>query len=252
MDMLAKKKEPALTDEFIAAVAHEIRNPLSSVKMNLQVFLRSLSALSSGKEISIPNIQEHLRVALRAVDHLERIVNDIIDVSRPVVLECSNENIADVMDSALLLAEKELADKNILVVKKIESLPTVEVDARRMEQAFLNIFLNSIHAMDLGGRLTIMAAANGGMVSITVEDNGKGMTREVLGRIFEPFFTTRPDGTGLGLTLSKRIIERQNGTINVESEQGKGTRVTVRVPCKQKKSGSAESAGYEKDTHNRR
>src|SRR5574340_54055 len=178
MDTLAKKKEPARTDEFIAAVAHEIRNPLSSVKMNLQVFSRSLSALGSGKDISIPNLQEHLRVALRAVDHLERIVNDIIDISRPVVPEFSNENIADVMDAALLLAEKDLADKNIQVVKKIESLPAVPVDARRMEQALLNIFLNSVHAMEKGGRLTIMASANRGVVSITVEDNGKGMRSE--------------------------------------------------------------------------
>jgi len=234
MDMLAKKKDAPLTDEFIAAVAHEIRNPLSSVKMNLQVFSRGLTALGSGKDVSIPNLLEHLRVALRAVDHLERIVNDIIDISRPVVPEFSNEDIAGVMDAALLLAEKDLADKDIQVTKKIESLPMVEVDARRMEQALLNIFLNSIHAMEKGGRLTITAAANGSMVSITVEDNGKGMTQEVLGRVFEPFFTTSPDGTGLGLTLSKRLIERHNGTIAIESEKGKGTRVTVRVPCKQK------------------
>jgi signal transduction histidine kinase len=234
MDMLAKKKEYAVTDELIAAVAHEIRNPLSSVKMNLQVFSRGLSALASGNDVSVPKLEEHLRVALRAVDHLERIVNDLMDISRPVVPEFSKESVVDVMDSALLLAEKELVDKDIQVVKKIDSLPTVEVDARRLEQALLNIFLNSIHAMEKGGRLDITATANGKMISITIEDNGKGMTQEVLGRVFEPFFTTSRDGTGLGLTLSKRLIERHNGTIDIESEQGKGTRVTVRVPCKQK------------------
>ncbi len=232
--MPAKRKKQGLTDEFIAAVAHEIRNPLSSIKMNLHVFSRDLSALGSGKDVSIPNLQEHLRVALRAVDHLERIVNDIIDISRPVVPEFSKENVSDVMDAALLLAEKELSDKDIQVVKKIDSLPMVEVDARRMEQALLNIFLNSVHAMEKGGRLNITAAADLGTISITVEDNGKGMTQEVLSRVFEPFFTTSPDGTGLGLTLSRRLIERHNGTIDIESEKGKGTRVTVRLPCKQK------------------
>ncbi len=232
--MLAKKKEPAPTDEFIAAVAHEIRNPLSSIKMNLQVFSRNLSALSSGREVSIPNLQEHLRVALKAVEHLDRIVNDIIDISRPAALEFANENISDVLETALLLAEKELDEKNIRVVKKIYSLPAAEVDARRMERAFLNIFLNSIHAMKKGGRLTIRAGVKDGMASITVEDDGKGMTHEVLDRVFEPFFTTSPDGTGLGLTLTKRLIEEQNGTINIESEPGRGTKVTVNLPFRQK------------------
>lgn len=232
--MLAKKKEPAHTDEFIAAMAHEIRNPLSSVKMNIQVISRSLSVLSSGRDVSLPNLQEHLRVTLKAVEHLERIVNDIMDISRPVALEFSNENITVVLEAALLLAEKELDEKDILVVKKIDGPLTVEIDARRMEQAFLNIFLNSIHAMEKGGVLAIKAGVKGGMVSITVEDNGRGMTREVLGRVFQPFFTTSPEGTGLGLTLTKRLIERQSGTINIESEPGKGTKVIVSLPCKQK------------------
>ncbi len=234
VDMLTKDRDPALTEEFIAAMAHEIRNPLSSIKMNLQFFSRSLAALGSGREVSIPNLQEHMRVALKSVEHLERIVKDIMDISRPSVLEVSSVNVAEVIEEALLLAEKDLSEKNIRVVKMIDGLQTAEIDARRAEQAFLNIFLNGVHAMEMGGSLTISARVIDGTVSVTVEDNGKGMTQEVLRRVFEPFFTTSPEGTGLGLTLTKKLIERQNGLISIESEPGKGTKVTVCLPCKKK------------------
>ncbi len=248
---MQQKKRPVLTDEFIAAVAHEIRNPLSSVKMNLQVFSRSLAAMSSGKEVSIPNLQEHLRVALKSLEHLERIVNDIMDVSRPEVLEFASESMADVIEASLLLAENDLAVKGVRVVKNIGALPKVEVDARRMEQALLNIFLNGIHAMKKGGRLMINAGERDGIVSIVIEDDGKGMPPEVLSRVFEPFFTTSPEGTGLGLTLTKRLIEQEDGTISIESELGKGTRVTVMLPCRRKRRAADDDNGHEKDTDNR-
>ncbi len=222
--IILEREKLALLGTFCSGVAHEIRNPLSSVKMNLGILYRTIGRECDGE------LKEHFRIALREVDHMDKILRDILDFSRPGKLRISNNEIRDIIDASLNMAEGELADKAIEVVKDIEDGLFVKVDRGRITQALLNVYLNSIHAMKRGGRLRVSAFCREERVVIVVEDNGKGMSREVLSRIFEPFFTTRIEGTGLGMTLTRRIVEQHGGSIEVESAPGGGTKVIIDIP----------------------
>jgi signal transduction histidine kinase len=150
-----------------------------------------------------------------------------------------------IIERSLLLAQHRVEGRLISFTRQFQAAPDlVEGDDHQLEQAFVNLLLNAVEAINANGSLTVtteLAADDEGglretgslrMVRIRIADTGTGITQENMSRLFEPFFTTKQNGTGLGLAVTRRIIEEHNGTIHAESHPGKGTTFTVLLPAK--------------------
>jgi len=216
----------AAVGQLSAGIAHEVRNPLSSIKMSLQILEKRLNPTG--------NDQKRFKIAQKEVEHLEKLVSDILIFARPVEPERKPVNINILLEHSLHMAEKEIMDKAIKIETRLaEGLPEVFIDQAMIDQVLLNIYLNAIDAMEPGGRLllsTFQPKESGRYVCVTIEDSGCGIAPEDLAHIFNPFFTKKKYGTGLGLTQVKKIIDLHNGAIKITSEQGKCTRVVINFP----------------------
>lgn len=217
----------AAVGEVVASVVHEIRNPLSAVKMNLRILENKLSADA--------NAAEHFRLAREQTDRLETMLAELLDLSKPVALQRVTVPVRDVItDAVTLFRAAGSADRITISTDAPDSLPPLWVDRARIGQVLLNLLLNAQAAMETDGALHIVAELireNGApVVRLTISDNGGGISAENLNRVFEPFFTTRKSGTGLGLPNARKIVEAHGGTIRAASEPGKGTTMTVVLP----------------------
>jgi two-component system sensor histidine kinase HydH len=223
---LVERERLAAIGELAAVVAHEVRNPLSVI-FNSLVSLRRLIKLEGNAKMLLDIVNEES-------DRLNRIVSDLLDYARPVVLNLRKEPLARLIDDVVATA-LSANDGGIRLERDISAdLPDVPMDARLLRQAMLNIAINAVQAMSHGGTLVVRArqqlSKDGALLLIEVGDTGPGIPRELRQRIFEPFFTTKSTGTGLGLAVVKRIIESHRGAISVRSEAGLGTTFTIRLP----------------------
>ncbi len=218
----------AAVGQLSAGIAHEVRNPLSSIKMSLQILEKRMNP--EGNDL------KRFRIAQREVEHLEKLVNDILIFARPTEPEMTPGDINQFLKYSLNLAEKEIAEKKIRVENRFDDkIPLLPFDAAMLKQAFLNLYLNAIDAMETGGVLSLASRLVDGerkSVSIEIADSGAGIEDEVLPHIFNPFFTTKNYGTGLGLSQVKKIVDLHGGTIEIASKKGSGTKVIVRLPLK--------------------
>ena len=213
----------AAIGQLSAGIAHEVRNPLSSIKMSLQVLEKRIQP--EGNDL------KRFKIAQREVEHLERLVNDILIYAKPSDPIKKPSNIEQIIDHALAMTENNIAEKHIRVEKtSSEGLPSLEVDPAMLEQAFLNIYRNAIDAMEEGGTLSISARQENNQICVAISDDGCGISRDDMPHIFNPFFTRKSTGTGLGLAQIKKIVDMHHGTIEISSEEGKGTSVVVIFP----------------------
>jgi PAS domain S-box-containing protein len=211
--------------ELIAGVAHEIRNPLSGIKINTQVLARKKDFLAMEKQL--------LESTLEGVEKIQKIVDDMLDYAKPRAAEYKKEAINAIVEKSLDVLNVQLKSANILTsFERGVELPLVKIDRHQIQQVLINIMLNAIHAMDKGGALTVRTflTDNGG-VGIEVKDTGVGISAAHLKRIFDPFFTTKSRGTGLGLSITMKLLENHGALIDVTSEEKKGTRFTIRFPA---------------------
>ncbi len=213
----------AAIGQLSAGIAHEVRNPLSSIKMSLQILEKRMEP--DGNNLT------RFKIARREVEHLEKLVNDLLVYAKPSDPQKMPSVIEDILRNALAMAEKALSDKNIVLALAVEKdLPLLDADPAILGQAFLNVYLNSIDALDEGGRLSISATKSEGFVMVEVRDNGCGISKEDMPHVFNPFFTKKKYGTGLGLTQIKKIMDLHQGTIAISSEEGVGTSVYLSFP----------------------
>ena len=208
-------------------IAHEIMNPLSSIKMNIQIL--------SKREGFSPNDQRRLAIANFEIDHLQKILQEIFDYSKSLQLNLSEEDIAEVLEKSLMMVQDRLEEKKINVTKKYgHHLPRLSIDLLRIMQVFTNLYLNSIQAMSVGGKLKVATRLDrnegGKWMKITFRDDGPGVPLAHRASIFDPFYTTKSNGTGLGLTVVKKVIEQHNGRIEVDSRVGQYTQFSVFLP----------------------
>ncbi|MBW2558816.1 MAG: PAS domain S-box protein [Deltaproteobacteria bacterium] len=215
----------AAIGQLSAGIAHEVRNPLSSIKMSLQILEKRMQPEG--------NNSKRFKIARREVEHLEKLVNDILIYARPSDPIKKPLDIEKIIDHALAMTEKAVTDKHIRVEKAFaKDLPPLNADPTMLEQAFLNIYINAMDAMEEGGELSISTRKTDGGVLVEVKDNGCGISGENMPHIFNPFFTRKKHGTGLGLTQIKKIIDLHQGTIEISSKEGKGTSVAITFPAK--------------------
>lgn len=218
-EYMARKDKLVMLGEFSAGIAHEIKNPLTAIKMLMQ----------SAKEHSLS--AKDIEVIEGEINRIDRIVRDFLAFARPAKTERVNTDVNEILREVVTLIRSEVEKLHITLVEDFsDDVPMVMAQPDEIKQVILNIVLNAIEAMKTGGALRILSFVNDGRVSITVSDNGPGISEESIGHIFEPFFTTKEDGTGMGLAIADRIVSEHGGHINVDSAPGKGTTVLVVLP----------------------
>ncbi len=207
----------------VAHVVHEIKNPLIAIAGLTKRVLKSLPPED-------PNAFK-MRLVLQEIERLLTMLEDIRDFTKPTRLNKRKEDINLVVEESVLLLQSELGPAGInLVLELDQELPPIPYDFDRIKQVLINLIENAIEAMPEGGKLIIKTYRDGAWVVIVVEDTGKGIPPEELEKVFDPFFTTKARGTGLGLPISKRIVEDHGGTLEIHSRPGQGTRCILRLP----------------------
>ncbi|MEW6671247.1 MAG: ATP-binding protein [Thermodesulfobacteriota bacterium] len=223
---IARNQRLATVGRLAAGVAHEIRNPLSSIKGFATYFKERYQ--DAPEDLHIANIM------IQEVDRLNRVVGQLLEFARPIAVSKRPLNLKTFVADSLKLVERQAGEKNIRIQANLaEPAGTVPIDPDKMNQVLLNLYLNAIESMsDGGGSLSVTLAAEGParQVVIRVADTGCGIREQDLGHIFDPYFTTKPAGTGLGLAIAQKIIEGHGGVIRVDSKSGTGTTVTIVLP----------------------
>jgi len=227
---LRRAESLAALTTLAAGVAHEIKNPLASIRIQLGIIRRILEKTAPKNNTDFHNIS----LVEQEIDRLNSIVVDFLFAVRPMditlILDRAEEVVAEVVE----LMRYEAENQHISIVTKIEpDLPDVMIDRKNLKQALLNIIKNAIAAMPEGGVLTISVEEKNDELQIAVSDTGIGIPEELMAKIFEPYFTTKESGSGLGLTITFKIIKEHNGEITVESTPGKGTTFTIHLPLPQ-------------------
>ena len=223
-ETLIRKEKLAILGQLAGGVGHELRNPLGVIS-NAVYYLKMV--MPDAEE----NIKEYLRTISSEVDRSTKIVSDLLDFSRVKSIDKEEIGITDLIAQIL---ERQPAPENMEIVTTIPpGLPLIFVDPLQIGQVFDNLINNAYQAMPEGGKLTIEAKSEGDMVHVSVTDTGSGISKENMGKLFEPLFTTRARGIGLGLAVSKNLMEANGGGIEVESEEGKGSIFTVIFPIKE-------------------
>jgi PAS domain S-box-containing protein len=210
--------------ELTAGVAHELRNPLAGIKINTQILSRKKDLSETDRRV--------LEGTLEGVDKIQKIVDDMLHFARPKPAHFQEENINEVIEKSLPVLQAKLHKGNIsFVFSRGEGLPQVRIDVHQVQQVLINLLLNAIQAMETGGTLTIRTfPENGRGVGVEIRDTGVGIPAPNLKKIFDPFFTTKSEGTGLGLSISMKILDNHRATLDVESEEGKGSAFTIHFP----------------------
>jgi len=211
-----------------AGVAHEIGNPLNSLHIHLQLMERSVQKLHDGEKAEL---EQSIDVARSEVNRLDSIVTQFLKAIRPSRPQLRPENVNTIMEEAVRFFAPELRDREIVVEQELRSdLPLLQLDRDQMKQAFYNVIKNSVEAMHRHGTLRIRTDLADTHVIVRFDDTGGGMSAENLSRVFEPYFTTKPSGSGLGLLIVRRIVREHGGELSIESSQGRGLTLTIRLP----------------------
>ena len=222
-EKLIRREKLALLGQLSGGVGHELRNPLGVIA-NAVYYLKAV--LTEADE----NTKEYLEIISSEVQNAEKIISDLLDISRIKSVDREEATAAELIKQAL---KKQLIPENIKVTTKIASgLPYIYVDPRQIHQVLTNIITNARQAMPEGGKMIISARMEKGRVLISISDTGCGISKENRKKLFEPLFTTKARGIGLGLTVSKSLVEASSGRIRVMSKEGKGSTFTIVLPTK--------------------
>lgn len=230
----------ATMGELAAGVAHEIRNPLAGIAGAIEIITRDFPRDHPDREI-LDDLRQEVR-------RIEKVLNDLLAYARPKPPEFGTADLREVVARTLQFARQQAGGKRVeFSIQVPGDLPHFRMDTEQLHQVLLNLVLNGIQAIERDGKITIAAKVHkfhapgrDDLLEISVVDTGAGIPPEQLERIFRPFYTTKRGGTGLGLSLCRRIIRQHGGTLNVESELGKGSRFIIRLPLREAVEGPRE------------
>ncbi|HKV12764.1 MAG TPA: ATP-binding protein [Thermoanaerobaculia bacterium] len=235
LDRLHRAERLAAVGQLAAGVAHEIRNPLTAIRSTMQYLLQGLD----------PAEPRHQLVAeiLSEVDRINGTVGGLLSLSRAGEVHLTETDLTDLVSTSIHLVQARAGEQGVVLEARLGSEPLrVLADAGQLKQVFLNLLLNALQSMPGGGRITVTASPwrsplGGGQrwAQVRIADTGPGIPSDQLRHIFDPFYTTKREGTGLGLAICYGIVERHQGEIQLESELGKGTTASVRLPLAEKK-----------------
>jgi len=235
-EALQRAEQLVVVGEMAAGLAHEIKNPLSGIKLSIEILSSELDLAKEDDELFERIVAE--------INRIETLLKNLLSYAKPPVPQFAPIDVNRIIEAAVKAAKYSLkgpglgADlrqpKKIEFVKQLDDLPLIVADAAQLQQVILNLLLNAVHAVHDGGTIELTtSAAVDDEIRIVVADNGKGIAEADLEKIFLPFFTTKPKGTGLGLSICKRLVEQHNGTIHAARNLDGGLTFTIRLPVEQ-------------------
>ncbi|WP_305046233.1 two-component system sensor histidine kinase NtrB [Geoalkalibacter sp.] len=220
-DQLRRADRLSALGELSAELAHEIRNPLGSIRGTAEILQDGMDPADRRYEFA--------QILLKEVARLNGVVENFLQFARPGRAEKGTFDPFEVLGEVFRLVERQAQKSGVRLMLEGTAV-RVAGDADQLKQAFLNLVLNAIQAMPRGGSLRVGAQREGPHLHLTFSDDGPGIAADNLERIFSPFYTTRPDGVGLGLAITQRIVRRNGGEIRVASRPGEGTTFTLILP----------------------
>jgi two-component system, NtrC family, sensor histidine kinase HydH len=223
-ERLRRSERLAGLGQLAAGVAHEIRNPLSSIKGFATILANRFREGDRSREVADVMVQE--------VERLNRVVTELLDYARPIELQKRSVSCREFIQDSIRLIEKDASHVGVKISLSVEPEDLhLEVDPDRFSQVLLNLYLNAIQAMDGGGTLEIGAFRKADHVVLRISDTGAGISAEHLPHVFDPYFTTKPQGVGLGLANVHKFVEAHGGTVKVTSQPGQGTSFILTCSC---------------------
>ena len=227
---LLQSEKLALVGRLAAGTSHSIRNPLTSVKMRLFSLNRSLNLDSNQKE--------DFDVISEEIDHIDNILQNFLEFSRPPRLKLQHVSPSDIVDQAIQLLQHRLESYEVFIkIQRKEPLPFAQLDPEQLKEVLINIIINACEAMEQGGSIviyeeTVIEQEKFRSAVIRISDNGPGIPGAIQSKIMEPFFTTKEEGTGLGLSIAARIVQEHGGRLDIRSKEGHGSTFIITLPIK--------------------
>ena len=237
-DTLRRQEKLAAMGGLAAGVAHEVRNPLSSIK--------ALATFFAGQFEDGSESHEAAKVMIQEVDRLNRVITELLEFSRPTDLKRQASDVGQLISRSIQLVQQDAANKRIdIKVNTTDDICSAWIDPDRLTQCLLNLYLNAIQAMEGGGTLTVACeSGEAGYFTIVVSDSGSGIPGDQLDKVFDPYYTTKSKGTGLGLAIVQKIVEAHGGDTAVRSTSDDGTVFSISIPCRHEE----KVGGYNDDT----
>jgi signal transduction histidine kinase len=232
----------AAIGRLTSGVGHEVKNPINAIVVHLELLRNKLSGPDA-------RAMRHLEIIESEIQRLDRVVQTLVDFSRPVELQLKEQDLRRIVSGVLMLASAELETHNVRVYSHMPERPLItKVDADLIKQAILNVVLNGAQAMAQGGELHVTLREDGRIAAIEISDSGSGIPDDIRAKIFDLYFTTRKDGSGIGLAMTYRIIQLHNGSIDVQSEQNIGSTFTLKLPLLASAEGKLRGSQLDKTT----
>lgn len=230
-EQVVEKEKNRELIRIISGIAHEIRNPLTSIKAYVELLPRKRDNLEFQKQI--------VAVVPKEVERVNKLIENLIDYVKPKTRNIECVKVVDLVESCVLLFQPSLSDHNVKLNQELDNDLRIAVDKNQIKQVLINLILNALDAVlemrefDSNQKefaINVETTLSKRGVTISVSDNGIGMTSEELKDVFELFYTTKPNGSGIGLPLSKQILEENDGYIEIESEKYVGTKIAIFFP----------------------
>ncbi|MBI4746476.1 MAG: hypothetical protein HY786_08055 [Deltaproteobacteria bacterium] len=221
---LRHKRRLAAMGEMSARIAHEIRNPLNKICLSHEILKESLNLKGGDKKT--------IEIMGRGIETLRTLATDLLDYGRSEKLTKETIDIREILNNVISEFDYKIAKSGVKIVKRFPKKDQVylNADAPKIRQVFTNVVKNAVESMPEGGILRVSAKEKEGFLVTVIADSGVGIPKENIERIFEPFFTSKIGGTGLGMAIVKHFIDMHDGEIKIESEEGRGTIVTITLP----------------------
>jgi signal transduction histidine kinase len=221
---LELSRRMASIGRLTSGVGHEVKNPINAIVVHLELLKTKLG------DASAPAMR-HLEVIDAEIHRLDRVVQTLVDFSRPVELQLREQDLRTVVADVLALAAEELFRNNVTLVSRLPETPMVaNVDADLFKQAVLNVIQNGAQAMQQGGTLEVILEEDRKVARLRIGDEGPGIPEEIREKIFDLYFTTKSEGSGIGLAMTYRILQLHHGNVEVQSKAGRGTEFLLRIP----------------------
>ena len=239
IDALVESERMATLGRLVRTIAHEVRNPLGSIRLGTQLLQHSdiefgsqVGTSSENDQLSQNEINEYTGIIIKEVDRLNRFIEQLLTFSKPTMEVVKQSDIHQLLDNSLAICRPELELRAITVITQYSDCPAVNVNEDGITQVLLNLFYNAIEAMDTEGVLTIQTeyVPETGIVHVRVQDDGPGISPEDIPMLFDPFYTTKQKGTGLGLYISQKILAEHRGNIEVDANLEVGTAFVMSLP----------------------
>lgn len=219
---------------LVGGLAHEIRNPLSTIRLNMELLAEDFETTDPGSPTKQRDRRAKAKIDLvrQECDRLQKLLGDFLDFARQESLAPEPGSLNVEVEQLLDFFAPQARDGGVEIVRYLDpELPTVRLDRETFRSAVLNLLLNAVQAMEGGGQLVVRTRPSGLGVVLELIDTGPGMEAETLAKVFRAFYTTKQGGSGLGLPTARKIVEAHGGTIDIESAPGRGTKVTIWLPA---------------------